>query len=98
MQQQYNPQGTVINRPALTFHGDGGTYFGILFLNGLLTMLTLGFYYPWAKAKRLQYLYSSTEMEGSRFAWSGTGKEMFIGFLKAVGAVLALYVITFVLA
>jgi len=98
MQQQYNPQGTVTNRPALTFHGDGGTFFGILFLNGLLTILTLGFYYPWAKAKRLQYLYASTEMEGSRFAWSGTGQEMFMGFLKAVGVVIGVYAIAGVLA
>lgn len=98
MEQQYSPSGTVARRPVLTFHGDGGTYFGILFLNGLLTIITLGLYYPWAKAKKLQYLYSSTEMEGSRFAWSGTGKEMFKGFLKALGLLLALAIAVNVLA
>ena len=92
MEQQYSPSGTVIKRPLITFYGDGGTYFGILFLNGLLTVLTLGLYYPWAKAKKLQYLYSSTEMDGSRFAWNGTGKEMFKGFLKAVGLFLAVII------
>lgn len=98
MEQQYSPSGTVIKRPLLTFNGDGGTYFGILFLNGLLTILTLGLYYPWAKAKKLQYLYSSTEMDGSRFAWNGTGKEMFKGFLKAVGIFLAVIITVNVLA
>lgn len=92
MEQQYSPSGTVIKRPLITFYGDGGTYFGILFLNGLLTVLTLGLYYPWAKAKKLQYLYSSTEMDGSRFAWNGTGNEMFKGFLKAVGIFLAVII------
>jgi uncharacterized membrane protein YjgN (DUF898 family) len=92
MEQQYSPSGTVIKRPLITFYGDGGTYFGILFLNGLLTVLTLGLYYPWAKAKKLQYLYSSTEMDGSRFAWNGTGNEMFKGFLKAVGLFLAVVI------
>lgn len=97
MEQQYSPSGSVVRRPGLTFHGDGGTYFGILFLNGLLTVLTLGFYYPWAKAKKLQYLYSSTELDGSRFAWNGTGKEMFKGFLKAVGVILAVVIVMNVL-
>ncbi len=97
MQQEYGPPGTPINRPVISFKGDGGTYFGILIVNMLLTIVTLGFYYPWAKAKRLQYLYSSTEMDGSRFAWSGTGKEMFKGFLKVVGFVVAFYVIGFII-
>jgi uncharacterized membrane protein YjgN (DUF898 family) len=92
MQQQYGPSGTV-NRPALTFNGDGGTYFGILILNALLTAVTFGFYYPWAKANKLQYLYASTELEGSRFAWHGTGKEMFKGFLKAVAAVVVFAIV-----
>ncbi|ACU62657.1 YjgN family protein [Chitinophaga pinensis] len=96
MEQQYGPTGTV-NRPALTYNGDGGTYFGILILNALLTAVTFGFYYPWAKAKKLQYVYSSTELDGSRFAWHGTGKEMFKGFLKAVGVIAALYVSFFLL-
>jgi uncharacterized membrane protein YjgN (DUF898 family) len=98
MEQQYSPSGTVIKRPLITFYGDGGTYFGILFLNGLLTVLTLGLYYPWAKAKKLQYLYSSTEMDGSRFAWNGTGNEMFKGFLKAVGLFLVVIIAVNVLA
>ena len=95
MQQEYGPPGTPINRPVISFKGDGGTYFGILIVNMLLTIVTLGFYYPWAKAKRLQYLYSSTEMDGSRFAWNGTGKEMFMGFIKAVGLIVGIWLILF---
>lgn len=85
-----------MNRPELSFHGEGGTYFGILIVNMLLMLVTLGFYYPWAKAKELQYLYSSTEMEGSRFSWNGTGEEMFKGFLKVVGIFLALFAIAYI--
>ncbi|PSL35037.1 YjgN family protein [Chitinophaga ginsengisoli] len=98
MEQQYSPSGTVIKSPALTFHGDGGTYFGILILNWLLTTVTLGLYYPWAKAKKLQYLYSSTELDGSRLAWNGTGKEMFKGFLKAMGLFIAVIILVQVFA
>lgn len=66
------------------FKGEGSAYFGIAIVNLILSVLTLGLYYPWAKAKELQYLYGTTEFEGSRFEFHGTGKEMFKGFIKAV--------------
>ncbi|SFF10161.1 Uncharacterized membrane protein YjgN, DUF898 family [Chitinophaga sp. CF118] len=93
MQQQYAPSGTATTPPALTFNGDGGTYFGILIVNTLLSIITLGLYYPWAKANKLQYLYSSTELDGSRFSWNGTGKEMFIGFIKTMGIFIGVLII-----
>ncbi|MBV8253493.1 MAG: DUF898 domain-containing protein [Chitinophaga sp.] len=91
MQQQYvpPPPRPAVNKPTLRFKGTGATFFGILILNMLLSVVTLGLYYPWARAKTLQFLYSSTELEGSRFSWNGTGKEMFIGFLKVMGIFLA---------
>lgn len=77
----------------IRFHGKGEKFFGIQLVNVLLTLVTLGFYYPWAKAARLQYLYGETEFAGSRFHFHGTGKEMFIGYLKALGIFFALYVV-----
>jgi uncharacterized membrane protein YjgN (DUF898 family) len=38
----------------LEFKGEGSAFFGILIVNWILTVLTLGFYYPWARAKQLQ--------------------------------------------
>lgn len=76
------------------FYGEGGKYFGILIVNMILTTVTLGLYYPWARAKNLQYLYGETEFAGSRFTFHGTGKEMFKGFIKAIliiGLILAVY-------
>jgi hypothetical protein len=40
----------------LEFKGQGSAFFGILIVNWILTVLTLGFYYPWARAKQLQSL------------------------------------------
>jgi len=68
----------------LSFHGNGGTFFGIVIVNWLLTVITLGFYYPWAKAKQLQYMYGSAALNGDRFAFHGTGKEMFKGYIKVL--------------
>jgi uncharacterized membrane protein YjgN (DUF898 family) len=69
----------------LKLHGDGFQYLGILVVNILLCIVTLGLYYPWARAKNLQYLYGETEFAGSRLQFHGTGKEMFKGFIKAIG-------------
>ncbi len=68
----------------LDFHGKGSDFFSIIIVNWLLTVITLGFYYPWAKAKQLRYLYSATSFHNDRFQFSGTGKEMFIGYIKTI--------------
>lgn len=66
----------------LNFHGTGSEYFGIFIVNALLTLVTLGIYYPWARAKQLKYLYGVTAVDDSRFSFHGKGKDMFIGMLK----------------
>ena len=71
-------------RRRLFFHGTGGTLFGIHIVNVLLTIVTLGGYYFWAKTRVRVYMLSQAEFEGDRFAWHGTGKELLIGFLKAM--------------
>lgn len=68
----------------LSFHGAGGSLFGIHIVNLFLTVITLGIYYFWGKVRLRSYLLSQSEFEGDRFAYHGTGKELLIGFLKAV--------------
>lgn len=68
----------------LSFHGAGGSLFGIHIVNVFLTIITLGVYYFWAKVRVRSYLLSQTEFAGDRFAYHGTGKELLFGFLKAV--------------
>ena len=79
----------------LSFKGKGGDLFVVLIVNWLLTMLTLGIYYPWAKVRRLSWYYENTEMDSHPFHFHGTGREMFIGFIKAV-AILALIIGLFI--
>ena len=76
---------------SISFQGKGSEYFGILIVNFLLTVLTLGIYYPWAKAAKMKYIYQETEFEGSRFTFHGTGFEMFKGMIKAVGVLFLLF-------
>ncbi|MFT4696722.1 MAG: uncharacterized membrane protein YjgN (DUF898 family) [Urechidicola sp.] len=66
-----------------SFHGSYKQYLGLSLYNLLLTVITLGLYYPWAKCAIRKFLLQETEVDGSRFEWHGTGKEMFRGFIKA---------------
>ncbi len=68
----------------IQFKGTGSQLFAIDLLNAVLTILTLGLYYPWAKARKLKYLYQHTEIAGSPFDFLGTGREIFRGFIKAI--------------
>jgi uncharacterized membrane protein YjgN (DUF898 family) len=74
-----------------SFHGEGSKYFVIRLINALIQVVTLNFYYPWAKAAKLDYLYEQTEFAGSRFKFHGSGKEMFIGYLKMLFIVAVIY-------
>lgn len=65
-----------------TFHGEGGTLLGIQIVNVFLTFVTFGVYWFWGKVRVRSYLCSQTELEGDRFAYHGTGKELLLGWLK----------------
>lgn len=69
----------------LQFYGDGAKYFGIVALNLLFTILSLGLYYPWAKTAFRKYLWSEAEMDGSRFTFNGKATEIVKGFLLVYG-------------
>jgi uncharacterized membrane protein YjgN (DUF898 family) len=75
----------------LAFLGRPGDLFVVLLVNMLLTFITLGLYYPWAKARRLSWYYEHTELDGHPFHFHGTGNEMFKGFIKAIGLLLLIY-------
>jgi uncharacterized membrane protein YjgN (DUF898 family) len=68
----------------LSFHGAGGTLFGIYLLNTFLAIFTLGIYSFWGKTKVRSYLWSQTELERDCFVYHGTGKELMSGFSRAM--------------
>jgi uncharacterized membrane protein YjgN (DUF898 family) len=83
------------NTRRLTFHGTGGSLFGILVVNLFLTLVTLGVYSFWGRVRVRQYLLGQTQFEGDRFAYHGTGMELFLGFLKALPIFAALILLQF---
>jgi uncharacterized membrane protein YjgN (DUF898 family) len=66
---------------AFTFTGEWREFLPIALTNLLLTVVTLGIYRFWAKARERRYLWSRTRFIDDHLEWTGTGTEMFIGFL-----------------
>lgn len=66
---------------AFFFHGNWREFAPIAFTNLLLTIVTLGFYRFWATTRERKYLWGQTHFIDDRLEWTGTGKELFIGFL-----------------
>ena len=67
------------------FHGKAAEYFGIWFVNILLTIVTLSFYSPWAKVRRLRYFYQHSEFFQRSFDFTGLPSKILIGRLIAIG-------------
>ncbi len=67
----------------VSFTGNGGEFFILLIKNFFLTLITLGVYNFWARVNVQRYFYMHTEIAGGRIGWHATGKERFVGFLKA---------------
>src|SRR6185503_1276514 len=79
---------------AIRFTGSWREYLPIAATNALLIICTLGVYRFWAAARQRRYLWSRTEFIDDTLEWTGTGKEMFLGFLIVI-AVLAPFFLFF---
>lgn len=66
---------------AFGFEGTWRSYAPIAFTNLLLTIVTLGIYRFWATTRTRRYLWSHTRFIDEHLEWTGTGMELFIGFL-----------------
>lgn len=86
--QEYRP---------VVFSGTAREYFGVWIVNLLLSIVTLGIYSAWAKVRRLKYFYQHTEIEGRRFDYHATGKQIFIGRLIVIVAYVVFQIIVTVL-
>ena len=65
--------------------GRFGTVIGIVLLNALLNIVTLGFYRFWGRTRLRHYFWSRTSVLGDHFEYTGTGGELLRGFFRALG-------------
>jgi uncharacterized membrane protein YjgN (DUF898 family) len=81
--------GTGIEAYPLEFSGTGGEFFRVWIVNLLLTVVTLGFYTPFARRRTAQYFYSHTIVADSPLEFVAQQRKMVFGFLLLVGLYMA---------
>ena len=87
------PAGGVVR-----FLGDGRAYWRLLIRGGVLLMFTLGIYRFWLTTDIRRFLWSNTELAGDGFEYTGTARELLIGFLMALAILVPLYTVFFIIA
>jgi uncharacterized membrane protein YjgN (DUF898 family) len=73
---------------AFHFTGNWREFLPIALTNFALTVVTLGIYRFWAKARERRYLWSRTHFIDDTLEWTGTGMEMFIGALVVLAVLI----------
>ncbi|KQW00085.1 YjgN family protein [Rhizobacter sp. Root1221] len=72
------PSGSTL---PIRFTASGSEYFRIWIVNLLLTLVTVGLYYPWAKVRKLRYFYGNTWVGHHAFDFHGNPRRMLRGTL-----------------
>jgi uncharacterized membrane protein YjgN (DUF898 family) len=82
---------------AARFVGRSQPFWGLVSRGAVLLMLTLGIYRFWLTTDIRRYLWSSTEVADESFEYTGTARELLLGFLIAIAVLVPLYSAFFLL-
>lgn len=74
----------------LVYDGRLGELYRIYLVNLLLGLVTLGVYRFWGKTRMRRYLWSHFAFDRDRFEYTGTGGELFRGFIVVAAVLLVL--------
>jgi uncharacterized membrane protein YjgN (DUF898 family) len=65
------------------YRARGGQLFKLGLVNTLLTLVTLGFYFAWARVKALRFLIGAVHVDGEPLTFHAEGRELFWGVIRA---------------
>lgn len=71
------------NRLTFDYAAAGGEFFVLQLVNALLTAVTLGLYYAWARVKLLRFVIGAVKAGEDCLTFHGEGRELFWGVLRA---------------
>src|ERR1700745_2291873 len=83
---------------AVRFLGSAAAYWRLLIRGGALLLCTLGIYRFWLATDMRRFLWANTELAGETFEYTGTARELLLGFLIALAILLPLYAGFFLVA
>src|SRR6201996_690418 len=81
----------------LAFAGDRGEFRRLVTRGAALELVTIGFYRFWLATDMRRHLWSHTSAEGDAPEYTGTAKELLIGFLFALAILVPLYLVYFLI-
>ena len=82
----------------IQFLGFDKDYWRLWIRGSALLALTLGIYRFWLTTDTRRFLWSNTEMLGEPLEYTGTARDLLIGFLIAVAILIPFYAFIFLLA
>lgn len=74
------PPGTVLE---FDYVASGGEFFWLQLVNALLTSVTLGIYYAWARVKMLRFTIGAVQAGDDHLSFHAEGRDLFWGVLRA---------------
>jgi uncharacterized membrane protein YjgN (DUF898 family) len=81
----------------MTFSGRGREFLKLLVRGSLFQIPTFGFYRFWLITNLRRHLWSNTQVAGEAFEYTGTAKELLVGFLIALAVLTPIYIGYFIL-
>jgi uncharacterized membrane protein YjgN (DUF898 family) len=81
----------------MSFSGRGREFLKLLVTGSLFQIPTFGFYRFWLITKLRRHLWANTQVGGEAFEYTGTAKELLIGFLIALAVLTPIYLGYFIL-
>lgn len=80
-----------MNEYPIIYDGNANRLWGLWFKKIILSLLTMGIYSFWGKTNLRKYVAHSFHINNERFEYIGTGKELFLGFLRALPFIILLF-------
>jgi uncharacterized membrane protein YjgN (DUF898 family) len=91
------PRIPLAERTAVAFTGAPGGFFGLLVRGSILLIPTAGFYRFWLITDIRRHLWGHTRIGRESLEYTGTGRELLIGFMIALAVLAPIYVAYFAL-
>src|ERR1700730_12143766 len=96
MNEQVTPH-PVASSSRIVFSGRRSVFDRLVVRGAMLDLVTVGFYRFWLATDMRRHLWSHTSVDGDAPEYTGTGKELLIGFLFALAILAPIYLVYFLL-
>ena len=91
------PGASSAPRARAAFTGENGEFRRLVTRGALLELVTFGFYRFWLATNIRRHLWSNSSVAGDALEYTGTGRELLIGFLFALAILVPIYLVYFVI-